>query len=352
MNIAAPTSNRISQVRFSFYNPEELKKMSVLNVTQPMLFDSLGHPVKDGLYDPALGSLDRSICSTCKLSTHCPGIFVLIIIAGHFGHINLALQVLSPTTFKLCFRLLNSLCKYCHSFRTKAEVTKVYCAKIKLVRLGLVAEAMDLDRFLSAEDFGILSALMICIGELEIDEKISLFLKSVDMKKKGSKRTIITSSLLDIEKQFLRETPKICANCKGQGNGFRKEGMKIFSKALSKQNKIKMLSIGLKPKALFVDETEKDIDFYQNNEVESFDAFMTPNHVAEHLRLLYENEFEILDLLYGASNERKCDISLFTLKVIPVTPSKFRPASKLGDKTFEHPQVHITSNGRINILSK
>jgi DNA-directed RNA polymerase I subunit RPA1 len=51
MNIASPTPSRIAGVAFSFFNTRDIEKLSVCNVTDPQLFDSLGHPVQNGLYD-------------------------------------------------------------------------------------------------------------------------------------------------------------------------------------------------------------------------------------------------------------------------------------------------------------
>jgi hypothetical protein len=39
---------------FSFFSPEEVKKMSVKRITQPLAFDAHGNPVPDGLYDKVL----------------------------------------------------------------------------------------------------------------------------------------------------------------------------------------------------------------------------------------------------------------------------------------------------------
>jgi DNA-directed RNA polymerase I subunit RPA1 len=158
-----------------------------------------------------------------------------------------------------------------------------------------------------------------------------------------------------LEKDYLREVPKVCGNCKGLGAGFRKEGtklltlgMKVFSKAVSKSVRIKMEGQGLHPKTLFADEGEDD---FSKTKKEIGDTFVTPNLIAEHLRLLYTNEFAILDLFYGSGKNRKCDIGLFTMHVMTVTPSKFRPSSKMGDKIFEHPQVFIFYNPRMCIWS-
>ena len=40
---------------FSIYTNDEIRKLSVKEITNPQTFDSLMHPTYGGLYDPSLG---------------------------------------------------------------------------------------------------------------------------------------------------------------------------------------------------------------------------------------------------------------------------------------------------------
>lgn len=60
MNISCPIGSQIDSVSFSLYEPDEIRKISVKQIVNPVLFDALGHPTKGGLYDPALGPCERS----------------------------------------------------------------------------------------------------------------------------------------------------------------------------------------------------------------------------------------------------------------------------------------------------
>lgn len=51
-------SKQVAGLAFSFYSPEEIKRLSVKQITLPESFDKEGQPVPYGLYDPALGPLD------------------------------------------------------------------------------------------------------------------------------------------------------------------------------------------------------------------------------------------------------------------------------------------------------
>lgn len=60
MNISLPIGAEIDSVSFSFYEPSEIRKISVKQIVNPVLFDALGHPTKGGLYDSALGPFQKS----------------------------------------------------------------------------------------------------------------------------------------------------------------------------------------------------------------------------------------------------------------------------------------------------
>ena len=74
--------------------------------------------------------------------------------------------------------------------------------------------------------------------------------------------------------------------------------------------------------------------------------------VRNHLRLLFKNEPEMCSLLFGrhgrsarskASSDTELLADMFFMDAIPVTPTRFRPASKLGDDLFENSQNTLLS---------
>jgi len=106
----AVLGHEITRVSFSFYTTEEIRRLSVKQITNPVLLDTLNHPNKGGLYDPALGPMDRnSLCATCSLPHHaCP---------GHTGHIELAVPVYNPVLFPSMYQILRATCFCCHKFK-------------------------------------------------------------------------------------------------------------------------------------------------------------------------------------------------------------------------------------------
>ena len=88
------------------------------------------------------------------------------------------------------------------------------------------------------------------------------------------------------------------------------------------------------------------------------------SEVRAHLRLMFKNEHELCNLLYGRirnpTRSTASQADMFFMEVLPVAPTRFRPASKMGDDMFENSQNSLLSaviqtcirirtlNGRLN----
>ncbi|KAJ7178928.1 hypothetical protein C8R46DRAFT_1071922 [Mycena filopes] len=77
---------------------------------------------------------------------------------------------------------------------------------------------------------------------------------------------------------------------------------------------------------------------------------VTPEECRAHLRRLFRNEAVMCSLLYGrhgpfAPLSRDglsfASADMFFLDAVPVAPTRFRPAAKMADKLFEHPQNEL-----------
>jgi DNA-directed RNA polymerase beta' subunit len=70
---------------------------------------------------------------------------------------------------------------------------------------------------------------------------------------------------------------------------------------------------------------------------------IAPEEVRAHLRWLFRNERNICSLLFGrqgthaSTGSSMASADIFFLDVLAVSPTRFRPASKMDDKLFEHP---------------
>lgn len=66
-NPAHPVPTEISSISFGFLTSEQVRRISVKQITNPVLFDALNNPTANGLYDPALGPTQRG-----DMSVHSP----------------------------------------------------------------------------------------------------------------------------------------------------------------------------------------------------------------------------------------------------------------------------------------
>ena len=101
-----PIRKKISEIRFSLLNPEQIKKLSCAKIVTPELYNIDGYPVDGGLMDLRLGAIDPGVrCRTCggRLK-EC---------LGHLGSINLARSVIHLKYVPLIEMGLRCFCNKC-----------------------------------------------------------------------------------------------------------------------------------------------------------------------------------------------------------------------------------------------
>ncbi|KAH9482769.1 DNA-directed RNA polymerase I subunit rpa1 [Psilocybe cubensis] len=138
MNIAHSLPSTVTGVSFSFLTSDDIRRISVKQIVNPVLLDDLNRPNIGGLYDPALGPSDRSdICATCHLTYFtCP---------GHYGHIELPAPVFHPLFMGNMFNLLRGTCMFCHRFKMSRTALWKFLAKLRLLERGLLEAAHGVD---------------------------------------------------------------------------------------------------------------------------------------------------------------------------------------------------------------
>src|SRR3989344_4414388 len=99
-------AKKIDRIKFGFFSPQDVKKMSVCKVVTPELYDREGYPVDGGLMDTRMGVIDPGlVCRTDgKKLKDCP---------GYFGYIELARPVIHVKFANLILTLLKSTCREC-----------------------------------------------------------------------------------------------------------------------------------------------------------------------------------------------------------------------------------------------
>jgi DNA-directed RNA polymerase subunit A' len=120
----------VDGIKFSLLSPNEIRKLSTVEIQTADTYDEDGVPIVAGLMDGRLGTLEpRQKCRTCgNTAVACP---------GHFGHIELAEPVIHVSFVKLIHKLLAVTCRNCGRILLSEEKIKEYEEKIKEVKTRL-----------------------------------------------------------------------------------------------------------------------------------------------------------------------------------------------------------------------
>ncbi|KAI8982682.1 hypothetical protein BDB01DRAFT_851164 [Pilobolus umbonatus] len=351
MNISVPIGTEVQSVAFSFYEPSEIRKISVKQIVNPVLFDTLGHPTKGGLYDPALGPYQKSqICGTCSQDHFsCP---------GHYGHIEIPIPAYNPMFFETLYALLRSVCTNCHHFRIpRAQICKV-TAQLELLNYGMIRQAHELeDVYFSKKktrsdlDEDNLEDRMEEDALDSSDEYIQFIHTYVqqclsDKEARQSavnhyKVTVVNEERKTYMSQFMKSCvyQKKCHHCQSLSPPLRRDGAaKLFQLPFSKKDQA------------YMDRLQAKLNNQEEREkIEDGQRFLTPWEVRSLIHKLFENEERAVTLLYGARDPRapyvskKASHHMFFLETLAVAPTRFRPPSVMGDKVFESPQNELLS---------
>jgi DNA-directed RNA polymerase II subunit RPB1 len=98
--------------------------MSVCKVEQPTTTDQEGNPVRGGINDLRMGTVDKALlCETCKCSfADCP---------GHFGHIELVKPMYHVGYIEVCRKILRCICFNCSKLLAPRDSKYREAAKLK-----------------------------------------------------------------------------------------------------------------------------------------------------------------------------------------------------------------------------
>eukprot|EP00842_Homolaphlyctis_polyrhiza_P004280 jgi/Hompol1/4853/HPOL_001653-RA len=368
MNISNAVSAEVSAVHFSFYNTKDIRKLSVKQITNPQIFDNLEHPTIGGLYDPALGPTKRDSlqhASTFKLVHH-----GLIVEASELDNIVVIRSAAAASQSKKSGKNKRRTSSMIDDEAAEGEdETQDEDGQDLDVALVAETEENNADENLAA----------ITDRAERIQYKIDKFVQESLSNNKSAritKATLITDALRRLERQFLATiSATSCPNCRAVSIKFRKDAdVKIFQKTLDAKKQALMNARGLKMQDIFAnvaaDELSQDNadaeaaarraersgivnvvadDVYSVPAIDTASAskspsefYLTPLQVRAHISMLWKQESVLLNTIYGTpspkTGERITSENMFFWEVVPVSPSRFRPISVMGDLKYEHPQ--------------
>lgn len=355
MDIARPVGSEITHVDFGILSADEIRKLSAKQISNPTVFDNLGHPVQGGLYDPCLGAFLRNNCSTCGLGElHCP---------GHQGHIELPVPVYNPLFFNQLYMFLRTSCLYCNHFKLHANESHKFECKLKLLQYGLILEANEIEK-IRVEDIDMKdddikdfedndddmdessklskdsSRLLIEKRELYVYESINNAIKDGRTTKSGVFTATVGEARKDLVAEFYKKilAKKKCENCGLFSSTFRKDGFsKIFENALkdkeANNNRIKLGAF----------RTKKSIIHHPPKHGSKY---VLSTDVRNILRALFETEANVINYLFHSKplSNQKIVADMFFIQALVVPATRFRLPSKLGDDIHENSQNELLSN--------
>lgn len=143
-------------ITFGFYTPDDIRKISVVEVVRPESFTALGNPSVFGLYDPHMGTTEKNTtCETCHMGPNfCP---------GHYGHIELPVPCFHPLFLRNVVNIMKMTCPACKRFLISgmdslfcclvsklfmflsltAKKKMILIARLELLKYGLITEAQQ-----------------------------------------------------------------------------------------------------------------------------------------------------------------------------------------------------------------
>ncbi|KAK2982387.1 hypothetical protein RJ640_026230 [Escallonia rubra] len=385
-------SESVEAVRFSFMTDEEVRKHSVLNVTNPVLLDTMEKPVPGGLYDPALGPLDdqtslRNICLYEHLSCKSCGQRAFFC-PGHCGHIDLVTPVYNPLLFHMLQNLLNRTCFFCLHFRADRLQVETCTSQLEMIAKGDILgaktlEAVSLGEPVQSEES---DGSHVSCSTVHSGAQSGTF----QHQKKQSWTSLQFTEAMSVLNKFLKPKFTKCENCGAKNpkvttpafgwfyvndmSGAKRRGNIIRGSKLEEpynggedKTSSEVIDVndctwdngcdtaeissftatsdgiddstrkkGVKKKAKVSSEYQKEKDLSSRS--------LSPSEVKDMVKRLWENEADLCSFICDVHREginisSKTGHSMFFLEAVLVPPIKFRPASKSGDSVMEHPHT-------------
>ncbi|XP_058460201.1 DNA-directed RNA polymerase I subunit RPA1 isoform X2 [Malaya genurostris] len=310
-----------TNLQFSVFSSEDIKRISVTKIVTTRSFDELGHAIPGGLYDAAMGPSGRGeVCATCvKDIAHCE---------GHFGHIEICLPVFNPFFVKTVYNLLRICCTSCFRLQLQDSMKSLLELQLQLVDAGYIVEAEELEIFKkkSTMDPSVMPEGVNYYTELLMNQPYNKLGNTKNSE--AIRAAIVNATLKEGIKPF-------CIHCKEQIRKVRVSNKRlVFS-----MNRSEM-------KAFYEKQGMQNIS---DEKIKATNRVIFAEECQKYFCKLYQNDGSLLKLLFPilahGSHSMKHSTDLFFMDVIPVQPPMVRPVRRVeGMEILEHPQTSILRN--------
>ncbi|KAM9887601.1 hypothetical protein OXX79_013510 [Metschnikowia pulcherrima] len=348
MDIAKPVGSEVSSVDFGVLSTDEIRKLSAKQITNPVVFDTLGHTVNNGLYDLALGAFLRNLCTTCGLDERfCP---------GHQGHIELPVPVYNPLFFNQLYTYLRSSCLYCHHLKLSELEVHMFTCKLRLIQYGLLLEAQEFENMVAKDSADEEKQIEPEAKQMLIEKRtkfVDFAIAAALEEGRTSEKGLVTEIVGEERKRTIHlfyarilTRPK-CDRCGMVSPTFRKDGfVKIFENSLREkqisENRMKGLT---RPDMLRKSGTATPATSVPSIKPASGSKYILSTEVRNILRAVFANEQRVMQVVFHSRPQSQGYVSadMFFLQALIVPPTRFRLPSKLGDEIHENTQNELLS---------
>lgn len=293
------------EVQFLMFSDEDVRKLSVLKITNLVSFDAMGNATKGGLYDSALGpTRDRNDnCATCSNSLlHCP---------GHFGHIELPLVVVNPLFIKTIYTLFRISCLKCFKIQMDQRMKTILKLQLQLIDAGHITAALDLETFIG--DFKNFNSNSSPEKPHKVIRKYQKLLKKKDAV---------------VETFHSKNTDKLRG--------------KIINNYFRAMN-VSKTCIYCKSKLIKVTTSDNKIMYNMTSEDGKGIKILMPDEIRRYCNSITQNDEELLSycipVLKNSHMQQLTDV--FFMQLVPVLPPCVRPCNVLHGELIEHPQTNV-----------
>ncbi|CAI4231731.1 unnamed protein product [Auanema sp. JU1783] len=361
---------QLDKMKLRNYFPHEIEKLSVVRITQTKTFDEIGHPVKGGLYDPAMGPHNTDRCETChQYQVHCP---------GHIGHLRLDVPVFNPLLFSFSLNLLKGSCVQCHrltcgsdSIDAKVLLVQLRCFELGVPHLVQAMASIYKDRLTNMD----VSEKITLEEEMQILAEVDKMISKAEGKPYSKlKGGIPDKNTVDLRKEvvsnFLRshlfKRREKCPLCKGKNGKLTNDQARCIILNFSSTSKGKKVNTYRDEFEVEESENESDkendlgdleklgyggVEVTEGTLEEQLIAVQKGScdklawraaEVREHFRLLFKNDGEFLLKVFPLLNDEGakdcCPLDGLFSELIMVPPTKFRPIRLFQGQNYEDPQ--------------